>query len=144
MAEEREEKGFVVRDRRRVSLDETEKTPAGEAAGEAPKGAESPEERKPEAGPKESGENREHVPFPEVSLATFVFSLSSSALMHLGEIAEPETGQYLVDLPMAKQIIDTLGMLQDKTKGNLDQDEERLLRSILYDLRMKFVEKSNK
>ena len=61
-------------------------------------------------------------------MATFIFSLSSSALVHLGEIPEPETNRTL-DLPIAKQIIDTLGMLQEKTKGNLDQDEERLLKS---------------
>ena len=61
-------------------------------------------------------------------MATFIFSLSSSALVHLGEIPEPETNQTNVDLPIAKQIIDTLGMLQEKTKGNLDPDEERLLR----------------
>jgi hypothetical protein len=62
--------------------------------------------------------------------------------VHLGEIPEPETNQSRVDLPIAKQIIDTLGMLQEKTKGNLDQDEDRLLRSVLYDLRMRYVEKS--
>jgi hypothetical protein len=81
---------------------------------------------------------------PEVTLATFIFSLSSSALVHLGEIPEPETNRTAVDLPIAKQIIDTLGMLQDKTKGNLDQDEERLLKSVLYDLRMRYIQKSDK
>ena len=81
---------------------------------------------------------------PEVSMATFIFSLSSSALVHLGEIPEPETNRSRVDLPIAKQIIDTLGMLQEKTKGNLDQDEERLLRSVLYDLRMRYIQKSGK
>ena len=47
-------------------------------------------------------------------------------------------------MPIAKQIIDTLGMLQEKTKGNLDQDEERLLKSVLYDLRMRYIQKSDK
>jgi hypothetical protein len=50
----------------------------------------------------------------------------------------------MVDLPIAKQIIDTLGMLQEKTKGNLDPDEERLLKSVLYDLRMRYIQKSGK
>ncbi len=77
-------------------------------------------------------------------MSTFIFSLSSSALVHLGEIPEPQTNRTEVDLPIAKQIIDTLGMLQEKTKGNLDQDEERLLKSVLYDLRMRYVQKSGK
>jgi hypothetical protein len=144
MSEEREDKGFVVKDRRRVSADETEKPVGGETPGDAAKKAEMPDGPKRERASEESGAKKEYAPFPEVTLATFVFSLSSSALMHLGEIPEPETSRYSVDLPMAKQIIDTLGMLQEKTKGNLDQDEERLLRSILYDLRMKFVEKAGK
>jgi hypothetical protein len=84
------------------------------------------------------------VPLPEVTLATFIFSLSSSALLHLGEIPDPETTSVRVDLPLAKQIIDTLGMLQEKTKGNLNSDEDNLLRTVLYDLRMRYVQKSNK
>ena len=145
MAEEREDKGFVIKDRRRVSLDDSEKkaeerpASAGEAAEEA--GAKTGGREAPTG---ETGAKEEEIPFPEVSLATFVFSLSSSALMHLGEIPEPGASQVKVDLPLAKQIIDTLGMLQEKTKGNLDPDEDRLLRSILYDLRMKYIQKSGK
>jgi hypothetical protein len=74
----------------------------------------------------------------------FVLSLSSSALVHLGEIPDPENNQAQIDLPMAKQIIDTLGMLQEKTKGNLDQDEDKLLKTMLYDLRLRYVQKSPK
>ncbi|MBW1713878.1 MAG: DUF1844 domain-containing protein, partial [Deltaproteobacteria bacterium] len=72
--------------------------------------------------------------------ATFIFSLSSSALLHLGQVPEPESGQAKADLPLAKQTIDLLGLLQEKTKGNLDQDEAQLLENILYDLRMRYVE----
>jgi hypothetical protein len=79
-----------------------------------------------------------------VSLSTFVFSLSSSALVHLGEIPEPDTQRVQLDLPMAKQIIDTLGMLQEKTRGNLDADEDHLLKTVLYDLRLRYVQKSNR
>ncbi|MEN6441284.1 MAG: DUF1844 domain-containing protein [Syntrophobacter sp.] len=140
MAEKDEEKGFVVKDRRRFSSEE-------ETGGEAPtegKSAEQEEARRSESGPEKSSEEsgRQYGPFPEVSMATFIFSLSSSALVHLGEIPEPETSRTSADLPMAKQIIDTLGMLQEKTKGNLDQDEDRLLKSVLYDLRMRYVQKS--
>lgn len=129
MAEQEEDKGFKVKDRRRFAAE------ASEA------------ESEPEAGEKqaESTAPREEDrgPLPEVTMSTFIFSLSSSALMHLGEIAEPGTSKVLVDLPIAKQIIDTLGMLQEKTRGNLDQDEDKLLSSVLYDLRMRFVQKSS-
>lgn len=139
--DEKDEKGFVVRDRRKVSLDEV---------GEEPKAEESKEEKKSEevwakrefdeAARRAEAEAR--MPLPEVNFATFVFSLSSSALVHLGEIPEPETQATRVDLALAKQIIDTLGMLQEKTKGNLDPDEDRLLKQMLYDLRLRYVQKS--
>ena len=139
MAEKEEEKGFVVKDRRRF----TEEPGAEEKP--QPEEASAAEEQK-SARPEEASSKEEQArgPFPEVTLATFIFSLSSSALVHLGEIPEPETNRTEVDLPIAKQIIDTLGMLQDKTKGNLDQDEERLLKSVLYDLRMRYIQKSGK
>ncbi len=88
-----------------------------------------------------SGEHPVHGEAPaEMSFSTFVIGLTTQALMHLGEIADPlqlETGR---DLPAAKQMIDLLGILREKTKGNLDQAEEQLLDSMLYDLRMRFVE----
>jgi len=141
MAEKEEEKGFVIKDRRRF----TEEAEAGEDArkeSEAAPKEEPKAETAQEPGP-EAGED-EKTPFPEVTMATFIFSLSSSALVHLGEIPDPSTNQSSVDLGIAKQIIDTLGMLQDKTKGNLDPDEDRLLRSVLYDLRMRYIQKSGK
>jgi hypothetical protein len=76
---------------------------------------------------------------PEVSFSAFVYSLSTSALVHLGEIPEPITEKMDKNLPLAKQTIDILGILQEKTKGNLTQDEENLLNSFLYDLRMRYV-----
>jgi hypothetical protein len=139
--EEKEDKGFVVRDRRKVSLDDEApsepksadaSTAAGEKAGKAGQDAAKPGE----------GSEKAFRPLPQVTLSAFVFSLSSSALVHLGEIPDPETDRVEVDLAMAKQIIDTLGMLQEKTRGNLDSDEERLLSTVLYDLRLRFVQKS--
>jgi Domain of unknown function (DUF1844) len=142
MAEKEGDKGFVVKDRRRFSTEEAGaeedvRTQAGAAAQEDKKA-----EKPSESASQQTTEEPERGPFPEVTLATFIFSLSSSALVHLGEIPEPETNQTHVDLPMAKQIIDTLGMLQEKTLGNLDPDENRLLKSVLYDLRMRYVQKS--
>jgi len=82
------------------------------------------------------------MPLPEVNFSTFIFSLSSSALVHLGEIPEPVSRRMHQDLGLAKQIIDTLGMIEEKTRSNLDADEDRLIKGVLYDLRMRFVQKS--
>lgn len=79
---------------------------------------------------------------PQLDFATFILSLSHSALMHLGEAPDPDTNQVTVDLPLAKQNIDILGLLEEKTKGNLDGDEERLLAQVLFDLRMRYVERT--
>lgn len=76
---------------------------------------------------------------PDIDFGTFVLSLSSSALMHLGLTPNAETGTVVRNLPMAKQTIDILGMLQEKTKGNLTNEEGRLLSELLYDLRLKYV-----
>jgi hypothetical protein len=78
---------------------------------------------------------------PTLDFATFVLSLSHSAVVHLGEAPHPESqGEALASLPLAKQTIDLLGLLEEKTKGNLTGDEERLLTQVLFDLRMRFVE----
>ena len=79
---------------------------------------------------------------PRVDFTTFVLSLSHSALMHLGEAPDPETGELHANLPLARQSIDLISMLEEKTRGNLSGDEERLLAQILFDLRMRFVERS--
>lgn len=76
---------------------------------------------------------------PEVTFTSFVLSLNTTALFHLGELAHPETGERMVDLELVKHTIDTLVMLRDKTVGNLDSTENELLSQILYDLKMRFV-----
>ena len=77
--------------------------------------------------------------FPEINFATFVASLNASALLQLGAIEDPTTGTKNKNLPMAKQTIDILSMMQEKTAGNLSQEEENLLKNILYDLRLMYV-----
>lgn len=77
---------------------------------------------------------------PEVTFTTLVISLNTSALLHLGELADPETGAKGRDLTMAKHTIDTLRLLEEKTAGNLTAKEQELLRNILYDLRMRYVQ----
>ena len=76
---------------------------------------------------------------PEVTFTTLVLSLNNSALLHLGELADPETGQQNRDLGLAKHTIDTLRLLQEKTVGNLTANEAELLENMLYDLRMRYV-----
>lgn len=68
----------------------------------------------------------------------FVLSLNTSALIHLGQSPDGQ-GSGRVDLPMAQQTIDILGLLEQKTRGNLTGEEERLLRDILFDLRMRYA-----
>lgn len=82
-------------------------------------------------------------PLPKVDMATFILSLSSSALVHMGEVPEPESGTIQTNLPLARHTIDVLAMLEEKTKGNLNSDEARLFRDILFELRMKYVQKSD-
>jgi len=77
---------------------------------------------------------------PDIDFATFVLSMASSAFLHLGQMPHPDTQKAETNLPLAKQTIDILGMLQGKTRGNLSRDEEQLLENLLYDLRLRYVE----
>jgi hypothetical protein len=79
---------------------------------------------------------------PGVDFATFILSLSHSALVHMGEAPSPETGKTEKNLPLARQTVDLITMLEEKTKGNLSGDEERLIGQVLFDLRMRYVEQS--
>ena len=76
---------------------------------------------------------------PSLDFSTFVISLASSAQVNLGAIPHPETNQTSQNFPAAKQMIDILGILKEKTKGNLTPDEEKLFENLLYDLRMRYV-----
>lgn len=81
---------------------------------------------------------------PEVTFPAFIMSLNTSALYHLGEIADPASGKRVVDLDLARHAIDTLTLIQSKTKGNLTEDEGELLKNILYDIKMRFVKTAKK
>lgn len=87
----------------------------------------------------ETGEARE---FPQINFTTFVLSMASSAQVHLGLVPNPTTKKPEVSLPLAKQTISILEMLQEKTKGNLEDDENKLFEQLLYELRMLYVEKN--
>ena len=130
--EKEERRGFRVTDRRRFA--ET-----GEARGDTPPetAAESPP----------AGERSEMPPAQDegiltepVNFSTFVLGLSTQALLHLGDIPNPMTKAVERDLEAAKHVIDILGILQEKTRNNLDAGEDTLLASVLYDLRMRYVD----
>ncbi len=82
------------------------------------------------------------TPADAAEFSTFVITLSTSAMLYLGEIPDPDGNKVEVNLPMAKHSIDLLVMLREKTRGNLSEEEQKLLDQMLYDLRMKFVKKS--
>jgi hypothetical protein len=78
----------------------------------------------------------------QLTFSTFVLSLSTSVLVSLGELPDPLKNEENLNLPLAKQTISLIEMLTEKTKGNLSEEEDRLICNILYDLRMKYVEKA--
>ena len=120
--------GFTVTDRRSFA----------EGREHAPGGGRRP--RPPPPTPPADSAGRRAPTLPAVDFHTFVLSLGSSALLHLGELEHPEVGARQKDLPLAKHTIDILVMLEEKTKGNLTPAEEKLIQSLLYDLRLRYVE----
>jgi hypothetical protein len=81
---------------------------------------------------------------PRISFTAFVMSLATTAAVHFGDVADPATNETSVNLPAAGQMIDILAMLQEKTRGNLDHEESDLVETLLYELRMRFVEATKK
>jgi hypothetical protein len=86
----------------------------------------------------EHDESMESDDIQPMSFNIFVLSLNASALIHLGQTSSSETGKTEVNMPLARQTIDILSMLEEKTRGNLTGEEERLLHQILFDLRMRY------
>jgi len=116
------EKGFKTIDRRKENKEETNEQGEGFTVKDSPSNA-------PQA--------------PEqIDFSTFVFSLATGALINLGLAPDPATKKTEKNLPLAKQNIDLLGIMQEKTKGNLTTEENQLLESLLTETRMRFVEAS--
>jgi Domain of unknown function (DUF1844) len=147
--EEEKSKGFKVQDRRRFSAEgapraEVEDSSRADSSAPAGRGApdvlpEMDQTAAANAQAQYAGAQRASEE-EEISFANFVVGLSLEALAALGEIPDPSSGQRRSDLRAAQQFIDIIGMLREKTSGNLDRDEEKLLETILFDLRMKYVE----
>ncbi|MDH4097074.1 MAG: DUF1844 domain-containing protein [Nitrospira sp.] len=126
-----QEQGFVVRDRRASGGSDVPPVSA-------------PDKKQPvlspaqEATPPQDASTHEAPSLP-VTFSSFVISLGSSSLMLMGERLDPQQQPMPVNLPQAKEIIDLLSLLEDKTKGNLTSEEQTVLRDMLYALRMKYV-----
>ena len=153
-----EKKDFVVKDRRIFSQDAEDQpdddSKKEDAASEQPDvddqnagtetsaAAEAASDE--DAQPQTAAEGEEEAAqFPEINFPTFVASLNASALVHLGVIEDPATGSKSKNLPMAKQTIDILSMMEEKTEGNLTPDEKSMLQNILYDLRILYVKEKS-
>lgn len=155
-ADERDsDKPFKVQDRRRFlatgdarpDVEDTEPSrpaaPSPEAAGATDPAATAGSDQPTGKPGQPAAHAHEHDTPVELNFATFLISLSTQALAMLGEIPDPVSGQTHVDLAGARQFIDILAILGEKTRGNLDAHESALLQGALYDLRMKFVERSS-
>jgi hypothetical protein len=124
-----QDKEFTVHDRRSSASEPS-------AGAEQPKtaGPSAPEQAGPGAASRQAAD-----PMPELDFPAFIISLATSAQISLGAIPHPETGQPEPNIPAAKQMIDILALLKDKTKGNLTKDEDALLDQVLFNLRMHYV-----
>ncbi len=132
--EKGEEKGFVIKDKRVFSkeeqdLNKEDKEPEKQPAKEETKAKEESSVEKQAA----------EAELPEINFPTFIISLNASALVNLGAIEDPASGTKVKNLSIAKQTIDILSMLEEKTRGNLTEEEEKILKNILYDLRIIYV-----
>ncbi len=141
MEEDKKEKGFVIKDKR--LFDES-----GDVRQEELNKEEAIPDQKTESAP-EAGSDNEKKEQPEdhyleVNFASFVLSLSTSAMYHFGDFPDPVSKKAERNLPAAKQTIDILSMLKDKTAGNLDEGEKNLIDGMLFELRMRYVKEKDR
>jgi hypothetical protein len=141
MKDEKEEQGFSVSDKRHFREDgevrSSEPSPEPvKTATESPR-ADASIEPHPEA-------DQEPGAYPQIDFPSYILSYYTQGLVLLGEVPNPYTNQKEEDVEGAHHTVDILSMLQEKTKGNLTKDEEQLLDSVLYELRMKFMAKTSR
>ena len=140
---EENEKGFVIKDKRALNKKgDKEGNETGDETGKPKATDPDGETQKKEAKETPSQESSE-MPLPEINFPSLIFSLSSTALFHLGELPDPQTNEKKKDLPLAKHTIDTIAMLKEKTAGNLTGDEEKFIENILTDLRLRYVKEKS-
>ena len=124
-----EGEGFVIKDKRSSQISEDAATFLDD------------QETKDQEEQTDSPKEKETESF-QIDFSTFIMSLTSSAFYHLGDMPDPSTGKKEVNLPAVQQTIDMLGMLREKTKGNLKEDEEKLIEQLIYELQVKYVAKT--
>lgn len=132
-----EDKGFIVKDRRFFQQSDEEKERLRQESREQ-EAARATYEAETKKAADAEGAKTEGPP-PEITFASFIMSLGTSVFFHLGDLPHPETGAAEKNLPLAKQTIDLLGLLREKTRNNLTPEEENIFDHLLYDLRMRYV-----
>jgi hypothetical protein len=132
-----EKKDFIIKDRRIFSQENLDKTEKAEDKVKKEK-MDEPEAKEPKKD-YAPGDKEAEACFPEINFPTFIMSLNASALFNLGVLENPATGNKEKNLTLAKQTIDILCLLEEKTRGNLSKDEDVMLKNILYDLRIIYV-----
>jgi|SRR5277367_4110637 len=149
MEDSDDKRGFKVQDRRRFSAEgeakegDDNETPAASSDPieiKSKPAAPAPEPKAAQPAPSQQSQFQSSEPPPELTFAAFLWSLSEQALAALGEVPDPVSGQSMRDLTMAQQMIDIIIMLREKTRGNLDEHEQAMLKEILSGLQMKYVE----
>ncbi len=131
---ESDEKGYKVTDRRYLHLSDEEKAKVRE---------EETVRKKAKEEYQEAARETAESPLPDITFSAFLISLSSSAFVHLGDMPDPVTGETKKNLPLAKQTIDLLGLLREKTRNNLLEEEEKLFDHLLYDIRMRYIKEAS-
>jgi len=140
---EENEKGFVIKDKRAINKKGNEEgNITGDETGK-PKAADPDGETEKEEAKETPSQESSEMPLPEITFPSLIFSLSSTALFHLGELPDPQTNEKKKDLPLAKHTIDTIAMLKEKTAGNLTGDEEKFIENVLTDLRLRYVKEKS-
>jgi hypothetical protein len=137
MEDENKEKGFVIKDRRHFDESGDLRSEEGSQKKEKKQAAEAEGADTPTKG--STAPEVEDAPLPEMNFASFIFSLSTTAMYHFCDFPDPVTKEARRNLPAAKQTIDILSILKTKTEGNLDEGEKEMLHGILYELRMRYV-----
>ena len=132
MTEDIKGSGFVIKDKR-IFAESGDVRPTDDQATPAA------EETKPVSPDASPAGNEKEPDYPPISFTNFVLSLSTSALFHFGDFPDQEGGKTEKNLPAAKQTIDILDMLHEKTKGNLDENENQLIQGVLYELKLRYV-----
>ena len=139
MDQDRKKEPIKVTDRRSFTSSGEKRAQGEEGAPAAPQAP----EHEPVRGPGFQMQSSSETPgVPAVDFSSFILSLSSTAFIHLGEIEDPATGQRQVSLEEARQIIDIIEMLRQRTRGNLAPEEQRLVEGVLYELRMRYTQRA--